>query len=147
MIHSNAGSLIANFCFTRYENLKSVIIQEGIKKISADAFDGCSNLEKVHLPESLEEIGDYAFYLCRNLKEINIPDGLQKIGKEAFAGCTQLKTLTLMPTVKTDPLIFYDSDNIQLIYKAVKQETSTFNHSSPARNSERPLNGNDMQVA
>ena len=149
VIHSSAGSLISAFCFTRCENLKSVTIQEGIKKLSASAFDGCTNLEKVHLPESLEEIGDYAFYLCRNLKEINIPDGLQKIGKEAFAGCTQLKTLEIMPTVKTDPLIFYESDNIQLIYKPVKKETTNFNsvtnfnNSSPERNSERPLNSNN----
>ncbi len=48
------------YSFFQCTGLKTVEIQEGVKKISSDAFDGCTNLTTITLPTSLTNIVRYA---------------------------------------------------------------------------------------
>lgn len=46
-----------------------VELPEGVKAISANAFENCQRLEKVVFPSTLESIGEEAFVNCSSLKE------------------------------------------------------------------------------
>ena len=86
------------------ENVKKVIVSEGIARIEAYAFTGSTALESVQLPSSLEFIGAKcltsnntmgAFRDCTSLKEVTFGENMQRLVIEdyAFAGCTNLTTL------------------------------------------------------
>lgn len=104
--------------------LKHVIISEGIKKISPNAFASCEALICVDLPSTLAEIGDSAFESCTALCEVVNPsgvvrigesafefceflssfdfsDGLEEIGASAFYGCIRLSKVILPDSIKT----------------------------------------------
>ncbi|MBE6574439.1 MAG: hypothetical protein E7652_08635 [Ruminococcaceae bacterium] len=67
------------------DNIKHVVIEEGITYIGESSFDLCKNIETISLPESLREIGDYAFASsCDSLTALEIPAGVRKIGRGAF---------------------------------------------------------------
>lgn len=52
--------------------VKEVIVEDGVKSIMKNAFNGCGNLERVDLPDSITTIGNSAFYNCKNLAELTI---------------------------------------------------------------------------
>lgn len=81
---------LGNNVFSDRQNLKSVIIPEGVKSIGDSAFYNCPNLKTVILPESLETIGAASFGGCASLDEITIPKSVNKIGKNTFSGCVNL---------------------------------------------------------
>ena len=89
--------------FLNHENLRSVVIPEGVEEISGDffsetplgAFSGCMQLAVVKLPESLSEIGCRAFYGCKSMRNITLPAGLKKIGNRAFENCENLKNIII----------------------------------------------------
>lgn len=85
--------------FEKNDDIKSVVIPEGIETIVQSAFRECSALVSVSLPESVKSIGDYAFYICPSLSEINLPNGLDSIGKNAFARCTLLTQITIPESI------------------------------------------------
>ena len=66
------------------ENIKVVIIKEGVTKIGDFAFYGCSSLTSVTIPKSVTEIGNWAFSGCSALTSITIPESVTEIGKGAF---------------------------------------------------------------
>ena len=66
-----------------------VTIPNNIKEIDDSAFLGCQNLKKVILNEGLERIGAEAF--CNtNIVSITIPGSVKKFGYSAFSGCKYL---------------------------------------------------------
>ena len=85
--------------FDECKNLKTLIIEEGIKYIEADTFEDCKNLESVTLPESIISISDNAFCNCSNLSNIVLPENLEHIASGAFANCKSLKKINIPATV------------------------------------------------
>ena len=85
---------------TRSE-VKSLYIEEGIRRLSASAFQECPKLALVELPISLSDagsnpaIGDSAFRDCASLSSIYIPNNVQTIGASAFRGCSSLSEVYL----------------------------------------------------
>lgn len=67
-------------------NLKEVVLEEGITNIGSYTFYGCSELTSVSIPDSVTSIGEYAFYDCSGLANIAIPDSVTSIGALAFYG-------------------------------------------------------------
>lgn len=53
------------------ENIRTIIIPEGVKKIDSMAFIGCENLETIYLPLSIEEIS-YGFMGLKNYSSLNV---------------------------------------------------------------------------
>lgn len=50
----------------------SLVIEEGISKISEGAFSDLTNIQELYLPESVSYIERYAFFYCENLSKVII---------------------------------------------------------------------------
>ena len=83
------------------DEIKAVVIENGVTSICSDAFSYCAALESVSLPESLTIIGDWAFSHCSKLESITLPDGIQTIGDGAFQGCSSIKSVVFPNSVET----------------------------------------------
>ncbi len=70
-------------------NLRVVVIPNGIKTISWEAFKGCYNLTSISIPDSVTYIGMSAFEGCTKAF-INVPPVLTYVGEKAFYGCYQI---------------------------------------------------------
>ena len=81
--------------YAQREQIKTIVVEEGINKIGESAFEGCTNLESVSFPESLTTIGKYAFSDCVCLTQVDLPDAVSYIGIYAFSGCKNLYSVTL----------------------------------------------------
>jgi len=113
---------IQSLGFADCDNLKSIVIPEGVKEIKGWAFAALQSLEEVSLPESLTYIDSLAFNCCTKLPKIVIPknvsrietntfmfcqslsdiplqEGLTYIGDAAFAGCEKLADITIPASV------------------------------------------------
>ena len=66
------------------DDISTVIINEGISSIGANAFYMYNNLTKVVLPDSIEKIGYGAFSNSFYLNDINIPNSIREVGVDAF---------------------------------------------------------------
>ena len=83
-----------------YNDIKSVIIKNGVTNIGDSAFYGCKNISSVSLPSSLNSIGDSAFKNCTSLSSISIPSCVTSIGDAAFSGCDSLMSVSIPGSVK-----------------------------------------------
>ncbi len=60
-------------------DFERIEIPPKIKVINPDVFWNCNNLKEVVLPEGLEEIKQRAFWFCPSLEKINLPASITKI--------------------------------------------------------------------
>ena len=75
-----------------YRNdIKAVVIEDGVTKIGNLAFNECSSLTSVSIPNSVTSIGEAAFYGCSSLTSVSIPNSVTSIGNFAFVYCSSLK--------------------------------------------------------
>ena len=86
-----------------YENndITSVVIPEGIKKIGSEAFSFCGYLEKVSLPYSLEKCGISTFRRSPSISKIIIPAKLKDVPQDFCSGCTSLTEVVISYGVET----------------------------------------------
>ncbi len=91
---------IAEKCFSDNGTLQSVVLPEGLQRISARAFSYCYMLERITLPNTLELIGEEAFDGCSMLQEIAFPNSLRILGDTSFWGAKSLKSLILPGTIE-----------------------------------------------
>ena len=77
------------------DNLKTLIILEGVTSIGGRAFYGCSSLTSVTIPSSVTSIEEWAFASCTSLTTVTISEGVTSIGWHAFNGCTGLASVTI----------------------------------------------------
>ncbi len=83
------------------DNIKEVIVEEGVTSIDHYAFDGCKSIERVTFPDSLQEIGASAFRECENLSgPLVIPKNVNSVDIEAFAKCVNLTEVKILGPVK-----------------------------------------------
>lgn len=73
------------------QEIKVVVIRDGITTVGDYAFAGCSNLQEVTLPGSVEIVGVFSFKGCTGLREIVIPEGVRVLASKAFQFCSALK--------------------------------------------------------
>lgn len=115
---------IAGGAFFKCENLKKVVLPEGVKLVGESTFGGCSALEEVVLPKdlpsvpaltfngctSLKDLSFFlnkfyddnlhmVFYYCTAIEEITIPAGVTTL-EYTFGNCTGLKKVTLPEGIK-----------------------------------------------
>ncbi len=76
------------------EKIKSIVIENGVTKIGAFAFNKCTSLTSVTLSDSLKCISDKAFDNCTSLKSVSLGSNDVFIGKKAFRGCDKLTDIT-----------------------------------------------------
>ncbi len=70
--------------------LVDLVIPDGVKAISANAFINCKGIKSVTFPDGLKTIGAYAFSGCKNISQAVIPDSVSSIGSYCFHSNTVL---------------------------------------------------------
>ena len=83
------------------KNVKSVVIEDGVTRIGAYAFTGCTSLTDVNIPNSVTSIGRGSFQYCTALQKINIPNSVTSIGTYAFSECTSLSDVNIPESIVT----------------------------------------------
>ncbi len=87
------------------EQIRKVVISEGIHDIGQMAFYELPNLVEVQLPESAVEIRNYAFKNCKSLTTINL-EVVEFIREGAFYGCSALENVTFADGVVIEDWAF-----------------------------------------
>lgn len=77
------------------DQVKLVIVGQGVTSIGSSAFQDCKNLETVSLPGSLTALGKTAFLRCGELTNVKLPASLKSVGEDCFTGCEKLVLLDL----------------------------------------------------
>ena len=81
------------------EEIRKIIIGEGITTVGFGAFMQFPNLETVSFPESLTEIAGAAFYGCPKLDSVTLPENLETLGRNVFTDCTGLTRVYIPASV------------------------------------------------
>lgn len=85
------------------DDIKSIVVEEGVTGISANTFQYCENAKTAVLPSTLTYLGDYAFYKCRELEGVVMPETLEVLGANCFDGCNKLTAVTIPYGVEEIP--------------------------------------------
>lgn len=88
-----SATSIGKAAFSEMDNLRSVTILSGTRKIEKRAFQYNGRLKKVTLPDSVNVIGSQAFAET-GIQTIHIPSGLSKLGTDVFSACNRLTAFT-----------------------------------------------------
>ena len=88
--------------FWENENIKSLVISEGITQIGSSVFERCINMETASFPTTLTTIGERAFFMYTHggLKELVIPSSVTTLGEKAFVD-QDITSVTLPATLTT----------------------------------------------
>ena len=81
------------------ENIKTIVIENGVTSIGECAFCECNGLTSISIPSSVTSIGNYAFDGCSNLTTVTIPSSVTSIGEGAFNDCEKLTTVSIPASV------------------------------------------------
>ena len=102
------------------EQIKTVIIKEGITRIGNQSFQNCESLTSVTIPSSVTSIGSFAFGWCYDLPSIIIPEGVTSIERGAFGWCFSMEEIKIPASVTSiaggafsgfDGIIIIDEEN------------------------------------
>lgn len=77
------------------EEIKRVVIQDGVTTVGGGSFISCINLETVDIATSVQSIERRAFESCTSIMQIDLPQSIHSIGSSVFEGCTGLSSITL----------------------------------------------------
>lgn len=98
--------------FTFTNNIKSVVILEGIKRIGADAFYNCG-MHSIHIPSSVTSIDTAAFSSCYNLTSIQFPRSVEYLPTAVCSNCTALESVIIADGMTSLSIyVFQNCDNL-----------------------------------
>lgn len=83
--------VICDSALANCENMKSIVIPDGIVNLGQGVFYDCDALTNVVIPDGITTIGRSAFCSCEGLTSIVLPDSLKMIEEFAFSDCINLK--------------------------------------------------------
>ena len=95
MIIPNGVTSIGNMAFLKCTSLTSVTIPNSVTSIGSSAFEECSALTSVTIPNSVTSIEMGVFYGCKGLTSVDIPNSVTSIGISAFGMCSNLTSVTI----------------------------------------------------
>ncbi len=90
-------------------DIKSVVIENGVKNIGKYAFSACTNLTSITIPNSVQSIMDGALSSCTSLTSVTIPNSVQNIGDYAFMISINLRSVYCFgenPSIGDDAFLF-----------------------------------------
>ncbi len=115
VIIKNGVTSIGDWVFLYCRSMTRVEIPQSVTRIGAGSFCCCSSLETITLPANVTSIGDYAFQSCP-LSSITIPDAVTSIGAAVFENCVGLETITLPANVTSiGNNLFYGCSNLETV--------------------------------
>lgn len=110
------------------ENLKEVILPEGLEIICDDAFMGCRELQELRIPDSVKTIEGGLLDGCSSVKSVHIGSGVESLAYDAFEDGASLEKITVAPDNKIVTVIdnvLFNKDMTSLIkYPANKADIS-----------------------
>ena len=91
---------VGDSAFYEYYNISKVTMSSTVTSIGSGAFSGCTSLIDVSIPKTVTTIGDYSFQNCTSLESVVIEANSKKgfetvIGQSAFNGCKSLTSITI----------------------------------------------------
>ena len=115
---------LAAYSFMRHNNLKSIVIPDGVTSIYDRAFYECPNLNSISIPKSVCMIDGSAFWdtkwiAAKQKKDplviindivvdgrsctgnVVIPEGIKRISMAAFYGCEDMKSVKLPDSIES----------------------------------------------
>lgn len=108
---------LAHCLFLKGEEVKELVIPEGVTAIGNEAFHDASGLTSVVIPSTVTQIGSNAFAGCSEIKTLSMDSGVKIIGANAFAGCRNLTEVTVPEgTERLDKGAFYGCGNLTDIH-------------------------------
>ena len=87
--------------FAYANEIKTIVIKNGVTDIGQYMFYHCENVTSVTIPASVTEIKYDAFDTCKSLKNITIPNGVVTLGGQAFCDCEALESISIPKSVTT----------------------------------------------
>lgn len=78
-----------------YQQIKAVVIEDGITSIDTYLFYMNSAIERVELPNNITYVGDSVFRACTSLKAITLPNDLTAMGRQVFCLCSSLERIII----------------------------------------------------
>ncbi len=118
------GTLLA-IPWKAYQNdIKSIVIGDGVTTIGHCAFRELCNAASVSISDTVTYIGSEAFYACSSLTSIDIPASVSGMNASPFAGCTALESINVSEDSKyfcsVDGVIFNYAKTALYTYPAAK---------------------------
>ena len=83
------------------EQIRHVVLEEGVTSIGAYAFYGMPQLESIEIAETVTSIGDYAFKNAPKIDNVVLPGELTALGDSAFYACTSLRAIDIPASLWT----------------------------------------------
>lgn len=80
------------------ELVTEVVFPEGLTRVEAMVFEGCTSLETLIIPEGVTYIGSAAFQNCPNLALVSVPESVLYLDGSAFVGTAALDHLVYAGT-------------------------------------------------
>ena len=104
-----------NYPWKKYsEQIKEVVVAEGVTEIPNSAFQNYSNLQKITLSSTVRTLGTYAFAQNTNLKEVNLNTELKHFGQCAFTE-SGFEEIILPPNAEYEGDIFLYCKNLKSV--------------------------------
>ena len=90
----------AHTLYVNGEEVKDLVIPDGIPTIGKAAFDGC-DMVSVTIPNSVTSIESNVFAYCKNLTAVALPNSIDSICSYTFAGCSALKSIEIPANIRS----------------------------------------------
>ena len=112
----------------KYRNdIKAVVIENGVTSIGIYAFYECSSLESVDIANSVTSIGMSAFENCLSLTSIIIPNNVTSLGHYAFYYCPTLSRVVIGKNVASIGANIFDyCSGLYVVYNFSNQDLSGY---------------------
>ena len=112
----NLGSnplYFAHHLYLNGQEIKDLVIPDGITSIENFGFNGCEGLTSLSIPNSVTSIGRLAFCNCSGLLSLTIPESVTSIMIGAFDNCRGITSITIpSPITSIEPKTFYNCNKL-----------------------------------
>ncbi len=110
-----------------YEQIRHIVVEEGITRISKMAFIGCTNAVSASIPASVTEIDNKAFSSCFSMQEVSFAENIQLdyLGMESFGYNFDLTEIDLPESLTEMSGAAFDNSGLTYLY--IPENLTTIN--------------------
>ena len=117
VILPNGIPKVSDSTFYNCTSLIKVVIPDSATLIGISAFRGCTALKSITIPNSVTVLWSNAFYGCRSLTNVIIPSSVTSIDRSVFDNCSSLTNITIPDSVTyIGPNAFYNCSSLNAVY-------------------------------